>query len=63
MNDQRLIAKHTYPDRYPKDAGGVVSEAWEILDRVTPGVIPPDVRAFLAGVIAGKLWKARSKRT
>lgn len=47
--------KHIYPSRYPPGAHWATDEAWRILDAVKPGVISPDVRAFLAGAIAGRL--------
>jgi hypothetical protein len=54
---ERMIEtmRHTYPPnflfRLEDDA------AWEILDRIKPGVIPDDVRAFLAGQVAGRLMR------
>lgn len=54
---------HTYPDRYapgPKQPWQI-NAAWEILDCVKPGIIPTDVRALLAGQIAGRLMRAKSE--
>ena len=51
--------KHTYPPSYkpgPK-AHWTINRAWEILDHVKPGVIPEEVRAYLAGAISGLLGR------
>jgi hypothetical protein len=50
--------KHTYPDRHPPGTDWATDEAWGILDRIKPGIIPDDVRAYLAGAIAALLVKA-----
>lgn len=62
MSDGRMSTEpydypyDAYPSRHPKGTGGWQSdEAWGILDRIKPGVIPNDVRAYLAGLIAGTL--------
>jgi hypothetical protein len=47
--------QHTYPPGYPPGRHWALDEAWAILDLVPPGVIPADVRAFLAPLIAGRL--------
>ena len=52
-------AEHTYPDRYPPGTHWALDAAWEILDRIKPGVISDDVRAFLAGLIAARLMRER----
>ena len=45
--------EHKYPQRFPKDdPRASVRIAWEILDSVRPGVIPPIVRFRLAEQIA-----------
>jgi hypothetical protein len=49
------VSEHTYPTLYPPGCHWALDEAWAILDLVAPGVIPPDVRALLAGAIAGTL--------
>lgn len=55
-------AKHEYPSKYPPDGtGGDLDEAWAILDSVAPGVIPTDIRAFLAGQIVGLLMRKRNE--
>jgi hypothetical protein len=54
---------HHYPDRYPPGTHWAVDAAWEILDKIKPGVLPDDVRAFLAGQIAGRLVKERDLLT
>lgn len=47
---------HSYPDKYAPGSGSwSMDEAWEIVDRIKPGVIPIDIRSFLAGAIAGAL--------
>ena len=51
--------QHTYPDRYPPGTHWASDAAWEILDTIKPGVISDDVRAFLAGLIAGRLMRER----
>jgi hypothetical protein len=58
---ERMIEamQHTYPSKYPPGTHWATDAAWEILDTVKPGVIPDDVRAFLAGQIAGRLMKER----
>lgn len=50
---------HEYPDRYPPGTHWAVDAAWEILDTIKPGVISVEVRAFLAGQIAGRLMRER----
>lgn len=57
MTDREVIRKHTYPSKYAPGSGWAIDAAWEILDRVQPGVIDDLVRAFLAGLIAGRLMK------
>jgi len=47
--------KHVYPDQHPPGSHWATSAAWEILDAIKPGLIPDDVRAYLAGRIAGLL--------
>src|SRR5882724_8635685 len=45
--------EHTYPQRLPKNSPLTsVRIAWEILDSVRPGVIPPIIRFRLAEQIA-----------
>jgi hypothetical protein len=51
---------HHYPSVYTPDTGGwATNEAWDILDRIEPGIISVDVRGFLAGNIAGALEMVR----
>lgn len=52
---------HTYPSKYPPGSHWAVDAGWEILDAIKPGVIPNDVRFFLAGQIAGRLMKEREQ--
>jgi hypothetical protein len=51
------MAEHTYPDNFPKGAHWAVDEAWDILDKIKPGLIPDDVRIYLAGAIAGVIMR------
>jgi hypothetical protein len=52
---------HDYPDRYKPGSHWATDAAWEILDAVNPGAISPDVRAYLAGLIAGRLMCERAE--
>jgi hypothetical protein len=51
------MTEHEYPSAYRPGAHWATDEAWQILDKVKPGLIPGDVRAFLAGLIAGTLMR------
>lgn len=53
--------KHTYPTAYPRNMTPALERAWDILDVISPGTIPDDVRAFLAGAIAGALERAAER--
>lgn len=46
---------HEYPPDYPPGKHWSIDAAWEILDSIKPGLIPQDIRCFLAGQIAGRL--------
>jgi hypothetical protein len=50
-------SKHTYASDYPPGVHWATDEAWRILDAIKPGLISSDVRAYLAGCIAGSLIK------
>lgn len=53
---------HEYPDRYvPQGKDSDLDRAWGILDSINPGVIPIDVRSFLAGQITGLLMRTRAE--
>lgn len=54
--------KHEYPSRHPPGTHWATDAAWEILDTIKPGLIRPDVRAYLAGAIAGRLSREREDR-
>jgi hypothetical protein len=54
--------EHTYPSDYPPGTHWATDEAWHILDILTPGVLSDDVRAFLAGAIAGTLMRVARAR-
>jgi hypothetical protein len=51
--------EHEYPSNYGPGTHWATDAAWQILDSIKPGVISADVRAFLAGQIAGRLMKER----
>lgn len=53
------IEGRSYPSNYPPGCHWATDEAWRILDMLRDGAIPDDVRAFLAGGIAGALMRAR----
>lgn len=57
MSDQ-----HEYPPAYAPGTNWANDAAWEMLDAVQPGVISPEVRAFLAGLIAERLSQERMIR-
>lgn len=46
---------HVYAATRLPESGWQFREAWAILDEIKPGVIPPNARLFLAGLIAGRL--------
>jgi hypothetical protein len=53
---------YEYPSNYyPGSGGKELDEAWEILDTIKPGVIPLDVRSYLAGQITGILMKYKGR--
>ena len=56
-----MTDSHEYPSDYGPGAHWATDAAWEILDSVTPGALSADVRAFLAGQIAGRLMKERQE--
>lgn len=58
-----MSEQHTYPSEYPPGTHWASDAAWEILDRLTPGAISDDVRAYLAGSIAGRLMMERETHT
>ena len=49
--------RHAYPSAYPPGAHWALDEAWALLDTLKPGVLPNEVRLFLAGGIAGILMR------
>jgi hypothetical protein len=53
----RAPAQHTYPPQYAPGRSWVWDEAWGILDTLTPGTLPEDIRILLAGMIAGTLMR------
>lgn len=53
--------KHEYPSKYPPGKHWATDAAWEILDRLKPGVLSIEARSLLAGMIAGRLMKERAK--
>lgn len=62
-DDERVVGEngHPYPSRYLPGSHWAVDAGWEILDTIKPGVIPDDVRFFIAGAIAGALMKERDR--
>lgn len=54
-----MTEKHEYPSPYRPGAHWATDAAWEILDVIKPGLIPLDVRSYLAGAIAGRLVRER----
>jgi hypothetical protein len=49
------MSEHTYPFAYRPGSHWAITEAWAILDLLHPGVLSENVRALLAGAIAGTL--------
>lgn len=58
--DYVFVEGRRYPSRYPPGAHWATDEAWRILDMLKEGALPDDVRAFLAGGIAGALMRERA---
>jgi hypothetical protein len=54
-----MTEQHCYPSNYGPGAHWATDAAWELLDHIKPGVIPDDVRAWLAGAFAGRLTRER----
>ena len=54
--------QHTYPSKYPPGTHWAIDAAWEILDSIEPGIMSDDIRAFLAGQIAGRLMQERANQ-
>lgn len=54
-------AEHQYPSEYGRGIDPVLNQAWDILDTIKPGVIPTDVRAWLAAQITSILTKHLEK--
>lgn len=44
-------SQHTYPPLYRPGQSWALDEAWAILDTLTPGAIPEDIRTLLTGMI------------
>ncbi len=56
---------HPYPSLFaPPTGNAAMDEAWEMLDRFEPGMIPPETRFALHGMIAGRimLYQEAAKR-
>lgn len=58
-----IIDGRRYPSVCVPGTHWATDEAWRILDVLTPRAIPDDVRAFLAGAIAGALIKERQRHS
>jgi hypothetical protein len=54
-----MSEEHEYPSNYGPSTHWATDAAWQILDSIKPGVISAEVRAYLAGQIAGRLMKER----
>jgi hypothetical protein len=54
-----MTDEHRYPTSYAPGAHWATDAAWELLDHIKPGVIPDDVRFWLAGAFAGRLTLER----
>lgn len=54
---------HEYPSRHPKGSRWSTDEAWQMLDMLKPGIIPDDVRAYIAGYMGGALEKLFDENT
>ena len=61
FSNAKLRLPQTYPSRHPPGSRWSTTAAWAILDLIKPGIIPDDVRAFLAGSIAGRLEQERMR--
>jgi hypothetical protein len=54
--------QHTYPSNYrPSGKDTDLDRVWEGLDFVRVGVIPDDVRAYLAGYFGGLISRTREE--
>lgn len=68
MNEKILpgsvkIGDHIYPDRYAPGKGGPIMDAvWDALDTIKPDLIPPSVRAYLAGRFTGLIERIRDEK-
>jgi hypothetical protein len=51
------VEQHRYPSLYPPGSHWSIDEAWAILDRLPPGMLPDEWRFLLAGIIAGTLQR------
>ncbi len=49
-----------YPSHYPPGVDKDLDEVWKGLDTIKEGVIPMDVRAFLAGYFTGLIKRVRA---
>ena len=50
-------SRHTYPVGWEPGTHWAVTEAWGVLDMLSPGAIPEETRILLAGAIAGTLTR------
>lgn len=51
------MTEHTYPSQYPRGVHWATDVGWEVLDRLKPGIITEEVRAYLCGSIAAVAMK------
>lgn len=52
---------HEYPSEYGPGTHWATDAAWKILDTLRPGTLSVEVRAYLAGQIAGRLMRERDR--
>ncbi|MGH6875931.1 MAG: hypothetical protein ACREHV_00990 [Rhizomicrobium sp.] len=64
QNPERLIGDNgqPYPSLHAPGTHWATDEAWNILDHITPGVIPDDARFLLGGLIAGTLMRMKARK-
>ena len=57
----RKTPGHEYPESYQPGLDPVMDEIWEALDHIKPGVIPPDVRDWIAGYWRGHVLRVLTR--
>lgn len=56
-----IINGRKYPSNYGPGKNWALDEAWSILDSIKDGIIPDDVRSFLAGSITATILRHANK--